>query len=432
MELKEVIKNSSDQQVANAINSMDAEKIALLQYDWESIYARDKQILPLGGWFVWLLLAGRGFGKTRTGAETMRIWKDNFPIIHLVGETAADARDVMIEGESGILATSPPHDRPLYEPSKRRVTWKNGTIANVFSADDPDQLRGPHCYKAWADELAKWRYPDAWDQLVLGAQLGSNPQIVVTTTPRPTDIIRDLIEQKDTYLTTGTTFENEANLSKKFIENIVKRYEGTRLGKQELLAKILTDIEGALWTIGLIDNNRVKEIPEMKRIVVAIDPAVTSKRSSDETGIVTCGLGVDGFGYVMGDLSGTYTPNGWAEKSVNAYHDLKADRIIGEVNNGGDMIENTLRNLDGSVSYKSVHATRGKLVRAEPIVALYEQGRIKHFGVYDGLETQMTTWNIDSTTSPDRMDALVWGFTELMLELNHSYAIQTPTRRHKY
>ena len=415
MELKEAIKNSSDKEVASAINSMSADEIELLHYDWQNVWAREKQILPKGDWFVWLLLAGRGFGKTRTGAETMRIWKNHFPIIHLVGETAADARDVMIEGESGILATSPPYDRPLYEPSKRRVTWKNGAIANVFSADDPDQLRGPHCYKAWADELAKWRYPDAWDQLVLGAQLGSNPQIVVTTTPRPTDIIKELIDKEDTYLTTGTTFENKDNLSKKFIDNIVKRYEGTRLGDQELLAKILEDVEGALWSILLIQKNRVTLCPELKRIVVAIDPAVTSKQSSDETGIVVCGLGVDDIGYVLEDISGILTPNGWARRALMCYYKWKADRVIGEVNNGGDLIETVIRNLDKDVSYKSVHATKGKLIRAEPIAALYEQGRIKHVGVHSGLETQMTTWNVDTIKSPDRLDALVWGFTELML-----------------
>jgi phage terminase large subunit-like protein len=346
----------------------------------------------------------------------MRLWKDKVPIIHLVGETAADARDVMIEGESGILATSPPHDRPLYEPSKRRVTWKNGAIANVFSAEDPDQLRGPHCYKAWADELAKWRYPDAWDQLVLGAQLGENPQIIVTTTPRPTKIIKDLIKEKDTYLTTGTTFENKANLAPKFLDKIVKRYEGTRLGKQELLAKILTDIEGALWNYKMIDENRVKKAPVMKRLVVAIDPATTAKKTSDETGIVIAGLGVDDKGYVLGDKSGIYTPNGWGKKAINAYYDNEADLVVAEVNNGGDMVETILRNLDVSIPYKDVWASRGKITRAEPIHAFYEQGRIKHVGTHEGLETQMTTWDSKAgEKSPDRVDALVWAFTELMI-----------------
>lgn len=418
MELKEAIRNKTDQQITDAINSMTAEEITMLQYDWQGIWARKKQILPKGDWFVWLLLAGRGFGKTRTGAETMRIWKDHVSIIHLVGETAADARDVMIEGESGILATSPNHDRPLYEPSKRRLTWKNGAIANVFSAEDPDQLRGPHCYKAWADELAKWRYPDAWDQLVLGAQLGDNPQIVVTTTPRPTKIIKDLIEEKDTYLITGTTFENKANLAAKFLDKIVKRYEGTRLGKQELLAKILTDIEGALWNYKMIDDNRVKKAPVMKRLVVAVDPAVTSKKDSDETGIVIAGLGVDDKGYVLGDKSGIYTPNGWGKKAINAYYDNEADLVVAEVNNGGELVETILKNLDVSIPYKPVWASRGKIIRAEPIHALYEQGRIKHVGTHEGLETQMTTWDASDVKkkSPDRVDALVWAFTELMIK----------------
>jgi len=417
MELKELTKIKSPEKVKNALSSLTDKEIIFLPYDWEGIWARKKQLLPAGNWFVWLLMCGRGFGKTRTGSETIRIWKDQVPIIHLVGETAADARDVMIEGESGILSVSPDYDRPLYEPSKRRITWKNGAIANVFSAEDPEQLRGPHCYKAWADELAKWRYPDAWDQLVLGAQLGENPQIIVTTTPRPTDLIKNLIEENDTHLTVGTTYENKANLSRKFLEKIIKRYEGTRLGDQELLAKILKDIEGALWDMAIIEKNRVSKAPVMKRIVVAIDPATTAKKSSDETGIAVCGLGVDNLGYVLEDISGRYTPNGWAKKAINAYYDWKADRIIGEVNNGGDMIENTLRGLDESISYKSVHATRGKIIRAEPIVAMYERGEIKHVGIHEGLETQMTTWNAaEGEKSPDRVDALVWAFTELKLE----------------
>ncbi len=433
MELEQIINNKSPQEITTAINSLNVDEISTLQYDWEGVWAREKQLLPKGDWFVWMLMCGRGFGKTRTGAETIRIWKDQVPIIHIVGETAADARDVMIEGESGILAISPPDDRPLYEPSKRRITWKNGTIANIFSADDPDQLRGPHCYKAWADELAKWRYPDAWDQLVLGAQLGESPQIVVTTTPRPTDIIRNLIEEEDTSLTVGTTFENKANLSKKFIEKIVKKYEGTRLGKQELLAKILEDIEGSLWKMKLIEDNRVKKAPVMKRIIVAIDPAMSAKKTSNETGIAVCGLGVDDKGYVLDDISGIYTPNGWAKKAIDAYHDFEGDRVIGEVNNGGDIIENTLRMLDVSIPYKSVWATRGKLTRAEPIHALYEQGRIKHVGIHEGLETQMTTWDAAAgDKSPDRVDALVWGFTELMLEKKESYVIGKPTRKYKY
>ena len=367
-----------------------------------------------------LFLIGKSFiptHNTRTGAETTRIWKNDYPIIHLVGETAADARDVMIEGESGILATSPKDDRPLYEPSKRRITWKNGAIANVFSAEDPDQLRGPHCYKAWADELAKWRYPDAWDQLVLGAQLGDNPQIIVTTTPRPTKLIKDLIAESDTHLTSGTTFENQANLSKKFIEKITSKYEGTRLGNQELLAKILEDVEGALWKMALIESNRVKKAPDLKRIVVAIDPAVTSKETSDETGIVVAGLGVDDKGYVLGDKSGIYTPNGWGKKAINAYYDFEADKVVAEVNNGGELVETILRNLDVSIPYKDVWASRKKITRAEPIHALYEQGRIKHVGILSGLETQMTTWDAKAgDKSPDRVDGLVWAFTELMIK----------------
>ena len=247
--------------------------------------------------------------------------------------------------------------------------------------------------------------------------MGDNPQIIVTTTPRPTDLVKNLIAEKDTITTIGTTYENRENLSKKFLEKIIKKYEGTRLGDQELLAKILEDTEGALWNMKLIEKNRVSEYPMiMKRLVIAIDPAVTAKKTSNETGIIVCGLGVDNIGYVLQDISGIYTPNGWAKRALDAYYHWKADCIIGEVNNGGDMIENTLRGLDDSISYKSVYATRGKITRAEPIVAFYERGEIKHVGIHEGLETQMTTWNArEGEKSPDRVDGLVWGFTELKI-----------------
>ncbi|GAA4299515.1 terminase family protein [Nibribacter koreensis] len=389
---------------------------ALLLYDWEGLWARDKQLLPEGIWDTWLILAGRGFGKTRTGAETVRVWKEDNPIIHLVGPTASDARDVMVEGESGILNISPPNDRPVYEPSKRRLTWSNGAKAIIFSADEPDRLRGPQCHKAWADELAAWRYDDAWDQLQFGLRLGDNPQCIVTTTPRPTLLVRELAKNPNTHITKGTTYENKANLAAKFFTTVISKYEGTRLGRQELNAEILEDIEGALWKMSLLDRNRVTSLPPFKRVVVAIDPAVTSNKDSDETGIIVAGLGYDNLAYVLDDLSGTYSPNVMAGTAIKAYNEHQADRVVAEVNNGGDMVEAILRNIDKSISYKSVHASRGKVTRAEPVVALYEQGRVKHYGNLAKLETQMTTWNAgEGEKSPDRVDALVWALTDLML-----------------
>ena len=385
--------------------------------------ARDKQKIPTGKWSTWLIKAGRGFGKTRCAAETVRIWKDHVPIIHLIGRTAGDVRDTMVEGASGILACSPPYDRPLYEPSKRRITWKNGAKAVCFSAEEPDALRGPQCYKAWADELATWKYDrETWDNLQMGLRLGDNPQCIIATTPKPTKLIRELIADENTYVTHGTTYENKDNLSASFFKFIIKKYEGTSLGRQELLAEILDDVEGALWKMKTIEDNRVNKIPELKRIVIPIDPAATANKDSDETGIVPVGIGHDDIAYVLDDLSGIYTPNDWAGKAINAYNKYKADRIIGEANNGGDMIETIIRNIDKSVSYRKVWASKGKMTRAEPIAALYEQGRVKHYGNVSELETEMTTWMaLDGQRSPNRIDSLVWGLTELMLNAREDF-----------
>ena len=402
-----------------SLQKLEAEiqrELLIRDYDW-SRQAREKQMLPAGDWTVWMLKAGRGYGKTRCGVETVRIWKETNPIIGFIGATARDIRDIMIEGESGILAKSPPWDRPFYEPSKLKLTFKNGSIIKLFSAEEPDRLRGPQFYKLWCDELAAWKYDrEAWDNGQMANRLGALPQTIVTTTPRPTKLIRDLAKDKHTHLTHGTTYENRNNLALSWYETIIKKYEGTRLGRQELLAEILEDVEGALWTIKLIEDNRVKEHPELKRIVVAIDPAVTANKDSDETGIVVAGLGIDNIGYVLNDASGIFTPNDWAGRAIYNYHKYNADRIVAEVNNGGDLVEVNIRIVDSSVSYKSVHASRGKTIRAEPVVALYEQGRIKHVGDFPKLEDELTTWDGTNSISPGRLDALVWGFTELMLE----------------
>jgi len=391
------------------------EIMEVVKYRW-SLNARPSQLIPPGDWTTWLIKTGRGWGKTRTGAETMRIWKESMPIIHFIGATAGDARDIMVEGESGILRASPPWDMPKYEPSKRKVSWSNGAHALIFTADEPDRLRGPQCHGAWCDELASWKHAeDAWDNMMMGLRLGNHPKVIATTTPRPTKMIKDLMKDPTVYVTSGTTYENIDNLAPAFLNTIIRKYEGTRLGRQELMAEVLEDIEGALWTIKLIDQARVKHAPELVRIGIAIDPAVTSEPDSDETGIVIGGIDHKGHIYILEDLSGTHTPIQWSGRAVDAYHRWKADRIIGEANNGGDLIETVIRNIDRDVSYKKVIASRGKVIRAEPVVALYEQQRIHHVGNLPKLEDQMTTWGAkEGEKSPDRVDALVWLVTELM------------------
>jgi phage terminase large subunit-like protein len=382
-------------------------------------WRRREQMPPHGDWRTWLILAGRGWGKTRTGAEWVidRI-EDGAERIALIGPTAADARDVMVEGESGILAIAPRDLEANYEPSKRRITFASGAIATTFSADEPDRLRGPQHDYAWADELAAWRYPDAWDQLQFGLRLGTDPRCIVTTTPRPTKEIRALVAAETTVVTKGSTFDNADNLAPAFLERILAKYEGTRLGRQELYAEILDDVPGALWTRAMLEaaftGYDANPAGDMQRVVVAVDPAVTSGEDSDETGIIVAGR-TGTLGYVLADYTCRKTPDGWARAAVAAYHDHKADRIVAEANQGGDLVKTVLRTVDPSVPVKLVRATRGKRVRAEPVAALYEQGRVFHRSVWPELEDQLVTWTPDSPTSPDRLDALVWALTDLDL-----------------
>jgi predicted phage terminase large subunit-like protein len=386
--------------------------------------ARPSQLPPPGDWWNgWGVVAGRGFGKNFTGAgwvnelvETKQAGR-----IALVAATAADARDVMVEGESGILRLAPSWNRPEYEPSKRRLTWKNGAVATLFSAEEPDRLRGPQFDLAWADELGAWLDPQAtWDMLMFGLRLGKRPRWLVTTTPRPIKLLKSLLarEGRDVVITRGSTFENEANLAPSFLQALRDRYEGTRLGRQEIHAELLSDNPGALWNLDWLDRDRVSVVPELRRIVVAIDPAVSNNEGSDETGIIVAGVTKDQKIYVLEDLSGKYAPHEWAAKAILAYRRHKADRILAEVNNGGAMVEATIRALDHSVSFKAVHASRGKVVRAEPIAALYEQRKVHHAGNFPVLEDQMCAFTSDFDRarigySPDRVDALVWALTEL-------------------
>jgi len=385
--------------------------------------ARPSQLPPPGGWNGWLVVAGRGFGKNFTGAGWINELVETGAAgrIGLVAATAADARDVMVEGESGILRLAPPWNVPQYEPSKRRLTWKNGAIATLFSAEEPDRLRGPQFDAAWADELAAWQnLGGTWDMLQFGLRLGRHPRWLVTTTPKPVRLLKQLLarEGQDVVVTRGSTFENRDNLAPSFLKSLLDRYQGTRLGRQEIEAELLSDTPGALWQVDWLDRDRVSVAPELRRIVVAIDPAVSNNEGSDETGIIVAGISADKHVYVLEDLSGRYAPHEWARIAIDAYRRHQADRIIAEVNNGGAMVEGTIRAINYSVSFKSVHASRGKVVRAEPIAAMYEQRKVHHVGGFAALEDQMCGFTSDfdrsrAGHSPDRVDGLVWALTEL-------------------
>ncbi len=418
---------------ADLLAELSEAEAEALAHDWR-FWARPKQLAPPtsgpdGDWTTWLVLAGRGFGKTRCGAEWVRacvcgpspLARGVARRVALVAETAADARDVLVEGESGLLGIHPPAFRPVYEPSKRRLTWPNGAVATLYNAVEPDQLRGPQHDAAWADELAKWRYgQETWDNLQFGLRLGKRPRQAVTTTPKPVKVLREIMADPSTVVTRGATYENIANLAPAFLKRIVAKYEGTRLGRQELNAELLEDTPGALWTRPRIDELRVAKPPALARIVVAIDPAVSSSAASDETGIVVAGLGCDGHGYVLEDASLRGSPDRWGRAAVGAYWRWSADRIVGEVNNGGEMVEHVIRTVDPNAAYKAVRASRGKVARAEPVAALDEQGRVHHAGSFPQLEDQMCAFTADFNRSgagfsPDRVDARVWALSELML-----------------
>lgn len=393
---------------------------AVLYTDWLET-ARPKQLTPTGDWNIWLILAGRGWGKTRTGATDAMIYALRHPNVQIavITPTFGDLRRTAFGGVSGILKNIPEgcllEGRGQgYNSSASEIRFYNGSKIMGFSATEPDRLRGPQFHRAWCDELAAWRYPEAFDQLMFALRLGDKPQCIITTTPKPTPLIKMLTEREDTIVTTGSTFENEANLASSTLAMLKERYEGTSLGRQELYAEVIDQTEGALWSSSLIDSKRVLDPPPLKNIIVAIDPAVTSGADSDETGIVVVGKDENNEYYVLEDKSGKYSPDQWGRASVDLFHQWDADRIVAEVNNGGDLVERLIRTIDPDVRYKSVHASRGKMVRAEPIAALYEQGKVHHRGVFPELESQMCTYTGDRPKpSPDRLDALVWGLSEL-------------------
>lgn len=432
----------------------DPEEIAHLLTDWHFL-ARDEQLPPTDTYKFWLYMAGRGSGKTRTGAEWTRdLVKAGYNRGGLIAPTAADARDVMIEGESGLLACCQTWDRdfkgnlmgrPLYEPSKRRVTWENGAMVTLYSADEPERLRGPQHSFLWMDELAAWRRMETFDQAMFGLRLGKAPKVFISTTPKPKTLVKRLYKRAidatdhEVVMTTGSSERNAVNLAPGVIEELREMYAGSALGRQELDGVLLEELEGALWSRKMIDGYRCEVMPTVvdptfyfTRIVVGVDPATTDKEGSDETGIVVAALGNDGHAYVLADYSGKYSPAKWGEKVAWAMATWQGDMVVAEVNQGGDMVKHVLQSANPDMMIKMVHASRGKLARAEPVAQKYEQGKVHHVGHpvmladgskreghLDDLEDQMCTWErLSATYSPDRIDALVWCIHELMIDGN--------------
>ncbi len=414
-----------------ALESLDPESLARLFHDW-MVWARDDQLPPAATasgmpWSTWLVLGGRGAGKTRTGAEWVRaraLGLEGFgPLasrIALVGETISQVRSVMIEGVSGLLSVHPPAERPAYIAARNELLWPNGSMAQMFAADDPESLRGPQFDAAWCDELAKWPRPErAWDVLQLAMRLGQHPQTVVTTTPRAKAIVKRLAEDPMTVVSRSRTADNARNLAPSFLAEMQRRYGGTAFGAQELDGLIVEERMTGLWKRDWLDQSRVARAPELTRIVVAVDPPVTANAGSDSCGIIVAGLGIDRRAYVIADrtLQGR-DPSIWARAAIAAYHDFQANLIVAEANQGGDLVLQVFKTADPTVPVRKVHAARGKYLRAEPVSVLYTEGRVIHAGTFPELERQMCDFAADGLSqgrSPDRLDALVWAITELML-----------------
>ncbi|MEO0999755.1 MAG: terminase family protein [Pseudomonadota bacterium] len=414
------------------LDELPAETVCALPWLWE-VWALAHQVPPAGDWLTWVILGGRGAGKTRAGAEWVRAEVEGTtPMaagragrVALLGETLDQAREVMVMGDSGILACSPPDRRPVWVATRRRLEWPNGAVAQVFSASDPEALRGPQFDRAWSDELAKWKKgQEAWDMLQFGLRLGEAPRQVVTTTPRKSALLMALLDDAKTVTTQAPTEANRANLAPSFLEAVEGRYGGTWLGRQELGGELLTDVPDALWSREAIEGAR-GEAPALDRIVVAVDPPVTGRASSDACGIVVAGVVAKGpatgwTAWVLEDVSiGAASPQAWMERAVGRFHAWGADRIVAEVNQGGDLVETLLRQIDPMIPYRAVRASRGKAARAEPVAALYEQGRVRHARALPHLEDEMCAMTRQGFTghgSPDRLDALVWAITELMIE----------------
>ena len=400
------------------LTSLSDQDLAQLEFLW-ALWARAEQIPPEGDWRFWLFRGGRGGGKTRAGAEAVRAGAESghYRRIALVGPTIASGRQVMVEGPSGLLAVCPSWARPTYEPSRQQLRWPNGVIATLFSAENPERLRGPQHDFFWADELCAWRLASyTWDMLLLGLRLGSNPRGIITTTPKPISLYKQLLQDPTVVVTTSSTYENAANLAPEFFAQIIRRYEGTRLGRQELEAELVEDVEGALWRRAWLQASRVTAAPPLARMVVAVDPAVSGTPDAHETGIIVAGADPQGHIYVLADQSLHGSPDRWARRAIAAYHQYGADELVAEGNQGGELVRLTLQTVDPDVNVRLVHATQGKRTRAEPVAALYEQGRVHHVGTFPLLEDQLCLWDAHAgDLSPDRLDALVWAVTELGL-----------------
>lgn len=396
-------------------------ELGALFSDW-MFDARGDQIEPLGEWFIWLILCGRGWGKTWTGANwiierhRLGIFKNSA----IVAATAGDLRRSCIEGPSGVLALAPTYFKPEYKPSHSKLIWPNGSVTNLYTSEKPDRLRGPNHDGAWCDEIASWRYVnDAWDNLIFTLRFGDNPQILGTTTPRPTPFMKALIKRAGVHITKGSTYDNKTNLAKTYLNEIEQQYGGTRLGRQEIEGILLDDVQGALWNYLLLDEGRVKEdeVPDLIQTVVGVDPSTTGGEKSDEAGIVVGGKSREKHGYLLADYSLRGSPNQWAKRAVMAYYDHGASHIVAEKNQGGEMVREVINNYDPSVPVKLVHASKGKIARAEPVSLLYEQGKIHHVGVFSQLEDQLCTYVPgESKKSPDRLDAVVYVFSDLLVK----------------
>lgn len=428
--LSELRRLSTDSRLEEITAGLPPALADLLNHDW-LIWGHDTQLPPADDekpWRTWLMLGGRGAGKTRAGAEWIKaqaLGLEPFACsparrIALVGETIAAVRSVMIEGVSGLLAVHKDAERPVYEPSKRQLVWKTGAIAQIFSAEEPDALRGPQFSVAWLDEICKWNHADAtFDMLQFALRLGKQPRQVVTTTPRPMALLKRIMGDSGTITTRMSTHENAKHLAPDFIRELQARYGGTPLLRQELDGELIEDRSDALWKRAVIDAHRVTVAPELSRIVVAVDPPVTSGAKADACGIVVAGLGRDGRGYVIDDRTVRgREPLAWAEVAVRAYHAHEANAIVAEVNQGGELVPTLIRQVDADMPIELVRATRGKWIRAEPVAALYQRGLVSHVGIWPDLEDQMCDFGPDGLSggrSPDRMDALVWALTALML-----------------
>lgn len=426
---------AADPRARALLDCLTEDELEALQWDWR-FWLRPKQWPPPGDWFIWMALAGRGFGKTRTGAHWIHdraMAGDERRWMALVARNPREARDAMLHGPGGLLKVTPPDERPKYEPSKVKLTWPNGAHATIYSGENPDALRGFSGDTAWLDELAAYQYAQAaWDNLQFGLREAKveRPRLFVSTTPKRIPLVRELLARKGVVAVRGSSYENRANLAPEYFREVIEPYEGTTIGRQEIYAELLEEAPGALWTRATLEACRRPQVPEqLTRVAIAVDPPITSGPRSAEAGIMVGGLGTNREGYLVADLSGRYSPERWATRVVEAFEEHEADMVVAEANQGGEMVERVLRTVPGGerLPVRLVNATRGKQTRAQPVASLYERGKIHHVGFFAELEDQLTTWVPDEDkVSPDRLDADVWLFTYLMLEQHHATRARLP------